>query len=125
MSPAASPARGRSPLRSSCWGDSAVPCSCGLPLVAGFCGAEITCFQLAIPLYYAYIINCQALFTSYAAMNINVTVITYQQIRGARAMLGLTQAELGDMAGYSKTAITNIERGKSDAKGSTLRAIQK
>ena len=58
-------------------------------------------------------------------MNINVTVITYQQIRGARAMLGLTQAELGDMAGYSKTAITNIERGKSDAKGSTLRAIQK
>ncbi len=56
---------------------------------------------------------------------INVTVVTHQQIRGARAMLGLTQAELGARAGFSKTAITNIESGKSDAKGSTLRAIQK
>jgi DNA-binding XRE family transcriptional regulator len=58
-------------------------------------------------------------------MNIHITVLTCQQIRGARAMLGLTQAGLGQMAGLSKTAITNIERGKSDAKGSTLRAIQK
>ena len=58
-------------------------------------------------------------------MNIHVVVITCEQIRGARAMLGLTQAELGELAGYSKTAITNIESGKSDAKGSTLRAIQK
>jgi predicted transcriptional regulator len=54
-----------------------------------------------------------------------VVVLTYQQMRGARAMLGITQAELGVMAGVSKTAINNIERGKSDPKSSTMRAIQR
>lgn len=51
-------------------------------------------------------------------------MITYQQIRAARAMAGLTQAELARLAGISTTGMNNIERGQADAKGSTLRAIQ-
>ena len=51
-------------------------------------------------------------------------MITYQQIRAARAMAGLTQAELAKLAGISTTGMNNIERGQADAKGSTLRAIQ-
>jgi DNA-binding XRE family transcriptional regulator len=47
-------------------------------------------------------------------------------IHVARAMLGLTQEELGGLAGLSKTAITNIERGVVlDPKSSTLRNIQR
>jgi predicted transcriptional regulator len=52
-------------------------------------------------------------------------VLTYQQIRGARAMLDITQSELARRAGMSKTALHSIERGKSDPKASTLRAIQR
>jgi transcriptional regulator with XRE-family HTH domain len=51
-------------------------------------------------------------------------MITPQQIRGARAMLGLTQAELAERAGMSKTGLNNIESGASDPKASTLKAIQ-
>jgi transcriptional regulator with XRE-family HTH domain len=51
-------------------------------------------------------------------------MITPEQIRGARAMLGLTQAELARRAGISKTGLNNIESGSSDPKASTLRAIQ-
>jgi predicted transcriptional regulator len=46
------------------------------------------------------------------------------QIRAARAMIGLTQAELARAAGLSTTGLNNIEAGRADAKGSTLRAIQ-
>jgi DNA-binding XRE family transcriptional regulator len=53
-----------------------------------------------------------------------MTVITHMQIRGARAMAGLTQAELAKAAGISTTALNGIESGKSDAKVSTIRAIQ-
>ncbi len=40
-------------------------------------------------------------------------------------MLGLSQAELANRAGISKTGLTNIERGASDPKASTLKAIQR
>jgi predicted transcriptional regulator len=59
-------------------------------------------------------------------MNVmSIRVLTYQQIRGARAMLDITQADLARRAGMSKTALHAIERGKSDPKASTLRAIQR
>jgi predicted transcriptional regulator len=51
-------------------------------------------------------------------------MITPQQIRGARAMLGLTQAELAALASISKTGLNNIESGATDPKASTLKAIQ-
>ena len=52
-------------------------------------------------------------------------MITPQQIRGARAMLGMTQAALAAAAGISTTALNNIERGAADPKSSTLTAIQR
>jgi transcriptional regulator with XRE-family HTH domain len=51
-------------------------------------------------------------------------VLTNLQIRAARAMLGLTQAELASQAGLSKTGLNNIESGRADAKGSTLQRLQ-
>jgi DNA-binding XRE family transcriptional regulator len=51
-------------------------------------------------------------------------MITTAQIRGARAMLGMTQAELAKRAGISTTAVNNIETGGADPKVSTLRAIR-
>jgi len=51
-------------------------------------------------------------------------MITPKQIRGARAMLGLTQADLAARAGMSATGLNNIEKGSADPKASTLRAIQ-
>ncbi|CCG42111.1 helix-turn-helix domain-containing protein [Magnetospirillum molischianum] len=51
-------------------------------------------------------------------------MITPQQIRGARAMLGLKQSELAALCGLSTTGINNIERGASDPKASTLAAIR-
>ncbi|PAP92139.1 helix-turn-helix domain-containing protein [Mesorhizobium wenxiniae] len=51
-------------------------------------------------------------------------MISPHQIRGARAMLGLTQAELAKRAGISTTGLNNLESGASDPKASTLRAIQ-
>ena len=51
-------------------------------------------------------------------------MITPQQIRGARALVGLTQAALAKRAGLSTTGLNNIERGVADPKASTLRAIQ-
>lgn len=54
----------------------------------------------------------------------SVLMISAEQIRGARAMLGLTQADLAERAGISVTGLNNIERGSSDPKASTLRAIQ-
>jgi predicted transcriptional regulator len=51
-------------------------------------------------------------------------MIMPQQIRGARAMLGLTQAELAKRAGISTTGLNNIESGTGDPKASTLAAIK-
>jgi DNA-binding XRE family transcriptional regulator len=53
-----------------------------------------------------------------------MNMITPEQIRGARAMLGMTQAELATHASISTTGLNNIERGDADPKASTLRAIQ-
>jgi DNA-binding XRE family transcriptional regulator len=51
-------------------------------------------------------------------------MISPSQIRGARAMLGLKQAELAAMAGISKTGLINIESGRADSKVSTIAAIR-
>jgi len=52
-------------------------------------------------------------------------MISPQQIRGARAMLGLTQAALAAAAGISTTALNNIERGAADPKASTVVALRR
>ena len=52
-------------------------------------------------------------------------MISTKQIRGARAMLGLKQADLAKAAGMSTTALNNIERGTADPKSSTISAIKK
>ncbi len=51
-------------------------------------------------------------------------MITPGQIRGARAMLGISQAELAKLAEISTTGLNNIENGNADPKASTLKAIQ-
>ena len=52
-------------------------------------------------------------------------MIVVEQIRGARAMLGLKQGDLARRAGISVSTLNNIERGvQTDPKISTLRAIQ-
>jgi DNA-binding XRE family transcriptional regulator len=50
-------------------------------------------------------------------------MLTIDQIRAGRAMARLTQRLLAARAGISTTTMNNIEHG-SDAKGSTLRALQ-
>ena len=58
-------------------------------------------------------------------MKINLRMmIIPAQIKAARALLGVTQAQLAEMAGISKTALVNIEAGSSDPKSSTLDRIQ-
>lgn len=51
-------------------------------------------------------------------------MITIQQSRAARGLLGWTQQELADAAGLSKTAINNFEKDKSAIKMDSLKAIQ-
>jgi transcriptional regulator with XRE-family HTH domain len=51
-------------------------------------------------------------------------MITPEQIRAGRALLGITQSELAERAGISTTGLNNIERGNADPKASTLRAIE-
>ena len=52
-------------------------------------------------------------------------MITVEQIRAARAMLGLKQHELAKKADISIGTLNNIERGvQTDPKLSTMRAIQ-
>jgi DNA-binding XRE family transcriptional regulator len=52
------------------------------------------------------------------------SVITKNQIRAARHLIGWKQADLAKAAGLSEISIKNIERGATDARGSTLAAIQ-
>jgi predicted transcriptional regulator len=59
------------------------------------------------------------------AYRLLLAMISPSQIRGARAMLGLTQSDLAAKAGISKTALISIETSTSDPKASTLSAIQK
>lgn len=46
------------------------------------------------------------------------------QIRAARALLGWKQSDLAARSGVSEISIKNIERGATDPRVSTLRAIQ-
>lgn len=52
-------------------------------------------------------------------------MITIRQCRAARGLLDWTQQDLADKAGLSKTAINNFEKGYSDIKAESLRAIQR
>ena len=65
-------------------------------------------------------------------MNLIVSVTAYSaqvinphQIRAARALLGLKQAELAAMAGISVQAVKLLEAGKTDPRVSTLAAIER
>lgn len=51
-------------------------------------------------------------------------MITNEQCRAARGLLGWTQQDLADAAGMSKTAINNFERGIKDVRGESLQAIR-
>ncbi|WP_454813803.1 helix-turn-helix domain-containing protein [Labrys neptuniae] len=64
------------------------------------------------------VIDLGATATYLAAM------ITPAQIRAARALVGWKQTELAQASGVSEISIKNIERGVTDAKASTLAAIQ-
>jgi transcriptional regulator with XRE-family HTH domain len=50
-------------------------------------------------------------------------MLSAAQIRGARAMLQISQSEFAKRAGISKTNLNHIENG-SDPRRSTLEAIQ-
>lgn len=51
-------------------------------------------------------------------------MITINQCRAARGLLDWTQQDLADASGLSKTAINNFEKGHSDIKNESLRAIR-
>ena len=51
-------------------------------------------------------------------------MITPSQIRAARALLGWKQTDLAKAAEVSEISVKNIERGATDARGSTLGKIQ-
>lgn len=55
---------------------------------------------------------------------LNAAMITPAQIRAARAMLQWKQSDLAAKSSISEVSIKNIERGKTDARASTLQAIQ-
>jgi transcriptional regulator with XRE-family HTH domain len=50
-------------------------------------------------------------------------VIRGQQIRAARALLGMQQTRLADLAGISATGLAAIEMRRADPKSSTLDRI--
>jgi predicted transcriptional regulator len=54
----------------------------------------------------------------------SIGVITPRQIRAARALIGWKQVDLAKAAGVSEISIKNVERGATDARGSTLDKIQ-
>lgn len=51
-------------------------------------------------------------------------MITISQCRAARGLLDWTQQDLADASGLSKTAINNFEKGHSDIKMESLRAVR-
>lgn len=51
-------------------------------------------------------------------------MITIEQCRAARGLLGWTQQDLAEASGLSKTAINNFEKGHSDIKAESLKAIR-
>lgn len=54
-----------------------------------------------------------------------VIMLTARQIRAARSLLGWTQADLARSSDVSIAALNNFERGVTDARGSTLAAIER
>lgn len=52
-------------------------------------------------------------------------MITIEQCRGARGLLGWTQQDLADASCLSKTAINNFEKGNSDMKAESLKSIRR
>lgn len=52
------------------------------------------------------------------------TLITPAQMKAARALLGWRQADLAAASGVAEITIRTIERGATDARGSTLGKIQ-
>lgn len=52
-------------------------------------------------------------------------MITPGQIRAARAIIGWKQTDLAEASGVSEPSIKNIERGVTDARASTLNAIER
>lgn len=59
-----------------------------------------------------------------AADRYDAAMMTPAQIRAARALLGWKQTDLAEVAGVSEISVKNIERGATDARGSTLGKIQ-
>jgi predicted transcriptional regulator len=51
-------------------------------------------------------------------------MITPAQIRAARALIGWKQSDLAKKSGVSEISVKNIERGATDARSSTLAALQ-
>jgi predicted transcriptional regulator len=58
------------------------------------------------------------------SMRYDAAMMTPAQIRAARALLGWKQTDLAAAAGVSEISVKNIERGATDARGSTLAKIQ-
>jgi len=52
-------------------------------------------------------------------------LITSDQIRAARAILGWKQTDLARLSGISEISVKNIERGATDPRSSTLEALEK
>lgn len=59
-----------------------------------------------------------------ATVGYDPAMISPAQIRAARALLGWKQTDLARESGVSEISIKNIERGATDPRASTLRAIQ-
>lgn len=51
-------------------------------------------------------------------------MLTVEQSRAARGLLGWTQQDLADASGLSKTAINNFEKKNSDIKADSLRSVR-
>ena len=52
-------------------------------------------------------------------------MLTPDQIRAARALLGWKQSDLASAAGVAAVSVKNIEAGRTDARGSTLAKLEK
>jgi DNA-binding XRE family transcriptional regulator len=71
--------------------------------------------------------NMNVRFTLLAATDsavLQAVMITPAQIRAARALLGWKQTDLAVASGVSEMSIKNIERGVTDARISTIGALQ-
>ena len=51
-------------------------------------------------------------------------MITSDQIRAARALLGWKQTDLAERSGISEISVKNIERGITDPRSKTLGALE-